>query len=128
MSTLKSGRGLDAFSTSACSSSGVGMGMGGGSSGSGAHGAARAIRGSPPYRLNSVGSNCSSPTLEHTLLMNCGMGSRSNSPADSDTSGVSSLDSNNLTELVVRISAWRTARAAPENKLPYFITKLFHNI
>ncbi|KZC08989.1 Cytoplasmic polyadenylation element-binding protein 1-B [Dufourea novaeangliae] len=46
----------------------------------------RPIRGSPPY------SNCSSPTCEYPYLTSCN-GSRSSSPADSDTSGISSNDS-----------------------------------
>ncbi|CAD1480751.1 unnamed protein product, partial [Heterotrigona itama] len=45
----------------------------------------RPIRGSPPY------SDCSSPTFEYPHVMGC-TGSRSNSPADSDTSGISSVD------------------------------------
>ncbi|PNF32180.1 Cytoplasmic polyadenylation element-binding protein 1-A [Cryptotermes secundus] len=49
----------------------------------------RTFRGSPPY------SDCSSPTLEQALLLKCATGgSRSNSPADSETSGVSSIDGN----------------------------------
>ncbi|XP_076238946.1 polyadenylation element binding protein orb [Calliopsis andreniformis] len=45
----------------------------------------RPIRGSPPY------SDCSSPTFEYPHVMGCS-GSRSNSPADSETSGMSSMD------------------------------------
>ncbi|XP_076655484.1 polyadenylation element binding protein orb isoform X2 [Halictus rubicundus] len=45
----------------------------------------RPIRGSTPY------SDCGSPTFEYTHVMGCN-GSRSNSPADSETSGVSSMD------------------------------------
>ncbi|XP_071865245.1 polyadenylation element binding protein orb isoform X2 [Bombus fervidus] len=45
----------------------------------------RPIRGSPPY------SDCSSPTFEYPHVMGCN-GSRSNSPADSDTSGIGSVD------------------------------------
>ncbi|XP_043259532.1 cytoplasmic polyadenylation element-binding protein 1-B [Colletes gigas] len=46
----------------------------------------RPIRGSPPY------SDCGSPTFEYSHAMGC-TGSRSNSPADSETSGTSSMDS-----------------------------------
>ncbi|KOX67610.1 Cytoplasmic polyadenylation element-binding protein 1-B, partial [Melipona quadrifasciata] len=46
----------------------------------------RPIRGSPPY------SDCSSPTFEYPHVMGGCTGSRSNSPADSDTSGISSVD------------------------------------
>nr|XP_012142086.1 PREDICTED: cytoplasmic polyadenylation element-binding protein 1 isoform X3 [Megachile rotundata] len=42
----------------------------------------RSIRGSPPY---------SSPTFEYSHMMGCNS-SRSNSPADSETSGISSMD------------------------------------
>ncbi|XP_076765823.1 polyadenylation element binding protein orb isoform X1 [Xylocopa sonorina] len=45
----------------------------------------RPIRGSPPY------SDCSSPTSEYSHTTGCN-GSRSNSPADSETSGISSID------------------------------------
>nr|XP_031845090.1 cytoplasmic polyadenylation element-binding protein 1 isoform X2 [Nomia melanderi] len=45
----------------------------------------RPIRGSTPY------SDCGSPTFEYPHVMGCN-GSRSNSPADSETSGVSSMD------------------------------------
>ncbi|XP_076296991.1 cytoplasmic polyadenylation element-binding protein 1-like isoform X3 [Lasioglossum baleicum] len=45
----------------------------------------RPIRGSTPY------SDCGSPTFEYTHAIGCN-GSRSNSPADSETSGVSSMD------------------------------------
>ncbi|XP_053978983.1 cytoplasmic polyadenylation element-binding protein 1 isoform X1 [Hylaeus volcanicus] len=45
----------------------------------------RPIRGSPPY------SDCSSPTFEYSHTVGCN-GSRSNSPADSETSGISSMD------------------------------------
>ncbi|XP_051165332.1 cytoplasmic polyadenylation element-binding protein 1 isoform X2 [Leptopilina boulardi] len=45
----------------------------------------RPIRGSPSY------SDCSSPTLDYPHVIGCN-GSRSNSPADSETSGVSSMD------------------------------------
>ncbi|KAG7213441.1 hypothetical protein KM043_002719 [Ampulex compressa] len=46
----------------------------------------RPIRGCTPY------SDCGSPTFEHPHLMGCN-GSRSNSPADSETSGICSNDS-----------------------------------
>nr|XP_050844646.1 cytoplasmic polyadenylation element-binding protein 1 isoform X1 [Vespula vulgaris] len=45
----------------------------------------RAIRGSPPY------SSCGSPTLEYPHTAGCNV-SRSNSPADSETSGCNSMD------------------------------------
>lgn len=46
----------------------------------------RPIRGSPSY------SDCSSPTFEYSHMMGCN-GSRSKSPADSESSGISSMDS-----------------------------------
>ena len=46
----------------------------------------RPIRGSTPY------SECSSPTYEYPHVMGCNGSSRSNSPADSETSGISSMD------------------------------------
>jgi len=49
-------------------------------------------------------SDCSSPTLEQALLLKCAnVGSRSNSPADSETSGVSSIDGN-FSDLMVCVS------------------------
>lgn len=49
-------------------------------------------------------SDCSSPTLEQALLLKCAnVGSRCNSPADSETSGVSSIDGN-FSDLMVCIS------------------------
>lgn len=45
----------------------------------------RPIRGSPSY------SDCSSPTVDYPHMIGCN-GSRSNSPADSETSGFSSMD------------------------------------
>lgn len=44
-------------------------------------------------------SDCSSPTFEYSHVMGCS-GSRSNSPADSDTSGISSVDGS-LSDIMV---------------------------
>ncbi|CAG2063366.1 unnamed protein product, partial [Timema podura] len=55
------------------------------------------FKGSPPY------SDCGSPTMEHSLLQSFNS-SRTNSPADSDTSnsGLSSFD-NSINDLMVRV-------------------------
>jgi hypothetical protein len=59
----------------------------------------------PPFRpIKFPCSDCSSPTLEQALLLKCAnVGSRSNSPADSETSGVSSIDGN-FSDLMVCVS------------------------
>lgn len=56
----------------------------------------RPIRGSPPY------SDCGSPTLEYPYVTEYN-GSRSNSPADSETSGISSMDGS-LSDIMNRLS------------------------
>ncbi|GLG97743.1 Cytoplasmic polyadenylation element-binding protein 1-A [Gryllus bimaculatus] len=71
----------------------------------------RPFRDSPPY------SDCGSPTLEQAIMMTCGSGSggsRSNSPADSDTStGGLSMNSieGNINDLMVE-KLWPTAPAS----------------
>ncbi|XP_015598042.1 cytoplasmic polyadenylation element-binding protein 1 [Cephus cinctus] len=64
----------------------------------------RPIRGSPPY------SDCGSPTMEYAnRSLGCG-GSRSNSPADSEISGVSSMDSS-LSDIMNSLSLGSTTHS-----------------
>lgn len=49
-------------------------------------------------------SDCGSPTLEFSHLLGCN-GSRSNSPADSETSGISSADGSLSDIIMVNITS-----------------------
>uniref|UniRef100_A0A1B6D0H7 RRM domain-containing protein n=1 Tax=Clastoptera arizonana TaxID=38151 RepID=A0A1B6D0H7_9HEMI len=66
----------------------------------------RAIRGSTPF------SDCSSPTMDQTLIMNGSHNSRSNSPADSDISSASSIDPQ-MSDLMNSLSLNSTAISSP---------------